>query len=237
MKFSKSFIDLFIHYGEIVADIGNLSLDEALYHYHYTPLFPNFELARTLGQQDPIWLEYVAGLNTQPDASAWTYAFYERRYQPYVPQNPFGCFSYSVWTDNRIRLHFLSDPTVRCLRTSQQQDRLDELRSMFVDIRQRVDTPGNVVGGSWLYHIDAYRRLFPPAFLETATASAPEYPFMALWGQFLDYQGNTKEAMVSSFLDCLRQQPSLATIGECFPFSVLRLEAPVDVFYEFYGIA
>ena len=55
-------------------------------------------------------------------------------------------------------------------------------------------------------------------------------------GQFFDRHGEVKEALAAEFLACLSQQLDLAGVANCFPFQVLRLEAPIEHFYQFYGI-
>ena len=59
---------------------------------------------------------------------------------------------------------------------------------------------------------------------------------MPLWGQFLDRHGEVKENMARPFLERLECQSSLDGVGECFPFQVLSVQAPVQEFYDFYGI-
>ena len=57
---------------------------------------------------------------------------------------------------------------------------------------------------------------------------------MPLWGQFLDRSGEIKESMTRQFLERLEGQASLDSLNQCFPFQVLRVEASVSEFYDFY---
>jgi len=91
------------------------------------------------------------------------------------------------------------------------------------------------VGGSWLYHLEAYRRLFPPGFLASAQAEEPDARFLALWGQFLDHQGQVKPDMAQRFERAVDRAGSLAELMACFPYPVLRLERPLEEFYAFFG--
>jgi hypothetical protein len=107
---------------------------------------------------------------------------------------------------------------------------------MFHHLRNVLPAAATVVGGSWLYNIDAYRRLFPPEFLATSRVGAAEYQFIAQRGQFLDRHGEVRPMMARTFLNRLAQQIMEDGLPDCFPYRVLRLEAAVDSFYEFYGI-
>jgi hypothetical protein len=85
-------------------------------------------------------------------------------------------------------------------------------------------------------NLDAYRRLFPVSYLATAHAIGPRFQHMPLWGQFLDRHGEIKESMTRPFVERLERQSSLGSLGQCFPFQVLSVEASVLEFYDFYGI-
>ena len=93
-----------------------------------------------------------------------------------------------------------------------------------------------MVGASWLYNLDAYRRLFPVPYLAPAHVIGHRFQRMPLWGQFLDRYGETKESMTRPFLERLERQSSSDNLDQCFPFQVLSVEAPVLEFYAFYGI-
>ena len=42
--------------------------------------------------------------------------------------------------------------------------------------------------------------------------------------------------MTRPFLERLECQSSLDSVGQCFPFQVLSVQASVQEFYDFYGI-
>jgi hypothetical protein len=114
--------------------------------------------------------------------------------------------------------------------------RLTELRQMFTEIRHKVPQATNVVGGSWLYNLEAYRRLYPPQFSQSAYIGKDDVNFMAQWGQFLASDGGMRAETTQAFLDCLQQKQSVDELLDCFPFPVLRLEYEIGAFYDFYGI-
>jgi hypothetical protein len=101
-------------------------------------------------------------------------------------------------------------------------------------IQRDVGGAKTLVGGSWLYHMQAYRQLFPPAFLQTAEPSLDpqETRYLALWGQFVNHLGEVRPAQAREFLDRLERARTLEESMLAFPYSVLHLEAPLDVFEE-----
>ncbi len=109
-----------------------------------------------------------------------------------------------------------------------------DLAALFEHVERTLHQPLQVVGASWLYNLDAYRRLFPASYLATARVLDHRFQHMPLWGQFLDRGGEVKESMTRQFLERLERQSSLDSLSQCFPFQVLRLEAPVSEFYDFY---
>ena len=94
-----------------------------------------------------------------------------------------------------------------------------------------------MVGASWLYNVEAYRRLFPNSYLATARATPHCFQHLPLWGQFLDRHGAVREKPARDFLDRLEHQSSVDGLDRCFPFQALSVEAPAQHFYGFYGLS
>jgi hypothetical protein len=100
------------------------------------------------------------------------------------------------------------------------------------------DQPGarSVRGTSWLYNLEAYRRLFPPAYAASCRLNGQtlRYQGNALWGQFLSFRGEVKAAprqrMLANLLDLDARRPWLT-----FPLPALTPEAPLAVFAEHYA--
>jgi hypothetical protein len=93
-----------------------------------------------------------------------------------------------------------------------------------------------VVGASWLYNLDAYRRLFPVAYVASARVLEGRFRHMPLWGQFLDRRGETRGGVTREFLERLERYPGVDGLDHCFPFQVLMVTAPVEEFYDCYGV-
>jgi hypothetical protein len=239
MPYPRWFFEINLRFAQKVAEVAGPPLDSAL--LHYTNLYIRFGLGWDLSAANPIWQEYVGGLQQAEDRVVWTYHFYLKRQQLAAPQAvhwPFGCFSYTVLDGYRIRLHFHNNepPERSPLSKERARQRLAELKSMFAHIKQEVNDPTSVIGASWLYNLEAYRRLFPPAYLATAQVGSHGFPYLPLWGQFIDHRGHVKEDLAAQFLECLDRQHDLSSIEKCFPFQVLHLESSVQEFYQFYGV-
>jgi hypothetical protein len=81
-------------------------------------------------------------------------------------QPDFGCFSYEPPnSEGTLRIHFTSrEAQLResPLAVSQLPQRMTELRDMFSHVRSKHPQARSVRGTSWLYNLNAYKRLFPP---------------------------------------------------------------------------
>jgi hypothetical protein len=237
--YAKAFFDLQLQFADTVTALSGLPLGRAL--FEYTNLYIRFGLGRDFDPAHPVWQEYVAGLPGASDHGEWTYRFYSRT--PEATTAPavvatFGCFSYARLSDDRIRLHFVNAETNghSPLGIERLGQRRADLTALFEHLQRTEPDPRRMVGASWLYNLHAYRRLFPASYLATAHAIGGRFRHMPLWGQFVDRDGEIKERMTRSFLERLERQSSVDGLDACFPFQVLRLEAPVKEFYDFYGI-
>jgi len=237
--YAKGFFDLQLQFAHAVTVLSGLPVARVL--LEYTNFYIRFGLGRDCDPAHPIWQEYLAGLDDTNDDSGWTYRFYLTR--PQAMAGPAvvaacGCFFYSRLSHERIRLHFRNAETDghSPLGIERRGERLVDLAALFEGIKRSERQPLRVVGASWLYNLDAYRRLFPASYLATAHVIHDRFRHMPLWGQFVNRHGEINENMTRPFLECLERQTSLKGLDRCFPFKVLSLEASTGEFYEFYGV-
>ncbi len=111
-----------------------------------------------------------------------------------------------------------------------------DLRALVAHVKRTTRPPLRVVGASWLYNLEAYRRLFPTSYLASAHVLHHRFQHMPLWGQFVNRHGALKRGPGARLLDRLGRQRSLEDLEQCFPFQVLGVEAPVDEFYAFFDV-
>lgn len=236
--YGKAFFDLQLQFAHTVMALSGLPLERTL--LEYTNLYVRLGLGRDFDPEHPTWREYVAGLRDAEDIGEWTYRFYRMRPETEPPGivATRGSFSYARLSGDRIRLHFRSAESDgrSSLGSDRRGQRMAELAALFEHLKRTADGPVRVIGASWLYNLDAYRRLFPGSYLATARVAARRFQHMPLWGQFLDRHGEVRESVTRPFLDRLEGQASLDTLDQCFPLQVLTLDAPASDFYELYGI-
>jgi hypothetical protein len=237
--YAKAFFDLQLTFAERVVALSGLPLEQAL--LDYTNLYIRLGLGRHFDPAHPTWQEYLAGLREATDPREWTYGFYTRRgeagTEPSVVAS-FGCFSYGRLDADRIRLHFRNAETDghAPLAADRRAQRRAELAALFAHARRTVPGPARVIGASWLYNLDAYRRLFPGAYVTSARVVGDRFRHMPLWGQFLDRHGEVKTSVTGPFLQRLSGESRVDGLAGCFPLPVLALEAPCTAFHDFYGI-
>jgi hypothetical protein len=238
MVYAKAFFDLQLQFADKVAELSGIPFSRVL--LEYTNLYVRFGLGRDFDPVHPNWLAYLAGLQNSHDRREWTYRFYLTRAEAMagpVVVATFGCFSYALLGEDRIRLHFQNADTVghSSLGVACLAQRRADLAALFGHVRHNLPERVRVVGVSWLYNLEAYRRLFPISCVATARVVSDRFQSMPLWGQFLNRHGGLKESMTRPFLERLGRQMSLEHLHECFPFQVLTVEAPVRELCDFYA--
>lgn len=192
------------------------------------------------------WLAYAEGLEAAPDLPARvevTRAMFESSPEEVLPrpgETGFGCFAHEPATDGVVRIHFFNLDTDEAggpLASSKVARRKAELAAMVANVRARHPDAHTIRGGSWLYNIEAYRRLFPPDY----TASRHIQPGRlhltgtSSWGQLIDsrevIRSDVRDALFANLASLDPQTPWTA-----FPYRVLRVEAPIESFVRFYGV-
>jgi hypothetical protein len=235
---ARGFFALQLRFARTVAGLSQQPLDRVL--LDYTNLYIRFGLGRAFDPSHPDWTAYLAGLRDSDDPVEWTYRFSVTR-PPVAPPalvGTFGCFSYGRLSDDRIRLHFHNSEVDghSPLGIERVEQRRVDLRALFAHVKRTGQPPLRVVGASWLYNLEAYRRLFPKPYLATARVLHHRFRHMPLWGQFVNRHGEINEALARDFLDRLGRQRGLEDLEQCFPFQVLGVEAHVDEFYAFLDV-
>lgn len=239
MAFAKDFFDLQFSFAERVRDLSGIPLEVAL--FECTNLYVRFGFGRDFDRDHEGWQSYLTGLCGAGDDREWTYRFYLR--DPEASTAPsvvatFGCFSYAVPDGHHVRLHFRNTEAddFSPLGAARIERRRAELSALCAHLKRslREDTP--VVGASWLYNLEAYRRLFPPGYASTLSPIPGGFRSMALWGQFIDRRGEVRDSVAGRFLDALVQTSDPGDLGECFPLQALSARAPARDFFDFYRV-
>jgi hypothetical protein len=240
----RDYFDLQLRFAEAVAVTAALPLAEAV--SQCTNFYRRFGLGPLQGAPiAPEWTTYTAQLmtlETHEHRVAWTQAFFAQSPPERLPpgQRQFGCFSCDPpEADGMVRMHFANrdhdgiSPLSRTKITTRRQ----ELRAMFTYVKQTYAEAQAVRGGSWLYHLEAYRRLFPPVYGDSRAVleGISRFQGTSSWGQFLDHREGVKPALRAQFLENLKQL-EMHRLWAVFPLPACRAQAPMQAFYDFYHI-
>ncbi|HET6969557.1 MAG TPA: hypothetical protein VFH92_00405 [Phenylobacterium sp.] len=202
------------------------------------------------GQNDdpaPGWAPYAERLEVERDLTAqvaWTVEAFRAAPDEVLPhpgQFGFGCFAHEPpGEDGSVRIHFNNldtDDAGGPLARAKIGRRTAELAALFAHVAETSPPRTIIRGGSWLYHVEAYRRLFPPAYV----ASRGPWPGpiglrgTSTWGQTIDSRERIRPEIRDFVVANLTRLDPEAP-WRAFPFQVLAVEAPLSVFLEFYGL-
>jgi hypothetical protein len=242
MAYSRAFFELQLTLaGKLSATFG---LPRSETYYRYTTLTKSLNIA---GTDD--WQACMAALERAPGALDWIYQCYLARHAQEPELTPgdtefhgrplFGCFYYIVRDTTIIRPHLIKNdlPGMRPLSRDRQTVRRAELGRMFAHIRQHDPAARTVLGNSWMYNLEAYRRLYPPAYTASLpTSDEDEFEYLALWGQCYDYEWQIKQPIAEELLRRVDALTDLSQLRLCFPYQILNPECPIEEFYKFYGL-
>ncbi len=239
MVFAKDFLDLQFAFAERVRDLSGTPLEVAL--FESTNLYVRFGFGREFNFDHRGWQSYLTGIRGAGDGREWTYRFYlrepEARAAPLVVAT-FGCFSYALPDGHHVRLHFgnAESDDRSPLGAARITRRRAELSALCAHLKPSLSQDIPIVGASWLYNLEAYRRLFPPGYVSTARPIRGAFRSMALWGQFVNRRGEVRGSAAVAFLEALARTLDPGDLGKCFPFQALTARAPAGEFYDFYGV-
>jgi hypothetical protein len=115
--------------------------------------------------------------------------------------------------------------------------RRQDLHAMFTYVQHAHKEAQAVLGGSWLYHLEAYRRLFPLVYGESRVVQEgiAHLQGTSSWGQFLDHREAVKPALREQFLANLATL-DMQRLWEAFPLPTYSAQAPIQAFYDWYHV-
>lgn len=237
----RSYFALQAKFAARVADIEGLDFGEAcrLHTAFYALARDNDAgVAPERNDFDPshhAWVAFLEALEGGVDPVDYVYeAYLDGDAQEDTGTN---CFGFAYWPEDQlVRVHFSNDRNGTALRPSTVRDRYHELQEIFQTVGREHPDASVVRGTSWLYHLEAYRRLFPPPFVTGLTSVGYPHRFAALWAQFIDRHGVVKPVIAASFLAAIETARTPSQLDEAFPFDVLAATTEIDVFYDYFGV-
>jgi hypothetical protein len=180
----RDYFDLQLRFAEAVAIAAVLPLADTV--AQCTNFHRRFGLGALQGAPiASVWQQYTAHLmtlETHEHRVAWTQKFFVPSLPGRLPpgQRSFGCFSCDPPdVDGRVRIHFANrdNDGISPLSRTKIATRQQELTAMFTYVKHTYAEVKEVRGGSWLYHLEAYRRLFPRSMAIRAQFSKAPHIF------------------------------------------------------------
>ncbi len=244
-EIAREFFGVQLHYAGVLSARSKMPLEEALtFNTNFHRLFAYGNLGKM--KPDPEFLALISeivSLAPEKRLDHLIAAYAERAADPWPPERfPFGNhFACEAPNDAGIvRIHFRNRFNMDAhgpLHESNIAQRRADLTAMFAFVAERWPDAKAINGASWLYNMEAYRRLFPADYgaSRTPIVGPRSMHGLSTWGQFLDFRGRAKPDIVETFkrgLDALdASQPWLS-----FPYQVLATTAPLASFRREYGV-
>lgn len=229
-----------LQFAEQLAALSGSPLPKAV--LRYTNLHRRFGLGSAdLANPRPEWLRFVTRLTTLrtlQERLDWTVSCYADATPAADAALRFGCFRFDPPdTDGVVRIHFSSRDAddVSPLAPGKMDRRQAELAQMCAHIGLHHPDAKAIRGASWLYNLDAYRRLFPPAYV--ASPTAPPHVRLdgtSTWGQLLTYRGDVKAQVRDQILNGLAKV-ELDAPWRVFPLQALGVQAPFSAFQDYFA--
>lgn len=241
--YPEGYIAIQVALARTMAQLLGASLVETL--RTYTSLYKIVGAPGDFDPAEPMWRALAACVDGEASAAEQARAlhrFYLRRYADipkFGDERHWGCFAYERRPSQRaLRLHFSNEDASGAGPLSRERSavRREELRAMLGAARREEVDAVWILGGSWLYNLDAYRRLFPPSFGASATPDEPHIQYRALWGQFLRHDMSLNTARADDFLARVTALGDPRRYADCFPLQVLLTRAPIAEFYSFFDV-
>ena len=243
---SPEYVDLQVRFAECVAEAAGLPLHDTFLRY------TNFHRRLGLGVPGQAALPEQWRVLTDGIASLSHDARVERLFAALASAGDgsavllpgriqFGCFACEPPNDEgMVRIHFgnrVQNTDVGPLHSSRVAERGAELREMFGWLAREYPAASRVDGVSWLYNLEAYRRLFPPEFAASRDPrnGPPSLHGMSTWGQFIDFRAHIRPEVRDAFLAALPELDMTAP-HRVFPYQVLFTSAPFEAFRRAYGV-
>lgn len=165
----------------------------------------------------------------------------QQSHSNYHPNHRFGAFDYDYnATDAVVKVHFENPRRgENPLSPEKLIQRKEDLKNMFANIQTVHPEARTVVSASWIRSTRSYQELFPPDVYQSTDLMSSDMNFGgdSVWGQFIDRNGNVNLRVYDQFLQSLSNAQNTNDLVNSFPFRVLRIEDPIEKYYDFYDVS
>lgn len=213
----------------------------------HTNLHRRFGLGRISAGVAPAWapfaeaLERAADLSEQVAIVQATFVAAQPETYPGPGRTGFGCFACddAASADGAVHIHFRNADTCEAggpLSAAKLARRKAEMAALVAHVRVRLPQASHIRGRSWLYNLEAYRRVFPPDYGASRRSVGDEPVRLdgnSLWGQLIGSDEGVRPGVRDAVVSAL---PGLdpSAPWKVFPLSVLATRAPLESFEAFY---
>lgn len=194
-----------------------------------------------------IWRDYAASLEASANVAeqvAATQAAYVAAADEIMPlpgQFAAGCFAHEPPRDDGVvKIHFYNrdtDDTGGPLAGAKIERRRADLAALTRHIVEAHPKATRIIGRSWLYNLEAYRRLFPADY--AASRAPPDQPVhltgTSSWGQVIDSREQVRPDVREALLQNLSKLDPDAP-WRAFPYQLFIVTAPLASFRAEYGV-
>ena len=231
----EEYFSLQLSFAERYAAVAGLPLGASI--AHCTNLRRRLNLWGPAGANR--WTDFIARIgdpkNDRRDALSLCTQWYEDRPRLAAARS-FGCFSFDPPdVGSVLRIHFVPPGTLSAspLASANIGARVQELCELFSHVRRKEPGVLSVRGVSWLYSLEAYRRLFPPSYAMSVQAiDAPLHlNGSSTWGQVLNWRQGVKPEMRDALLARMTTMSPEAP-WQSFPLQALTAIGDVADFYD-----
>ena len=184
-------------------------------------------LGRQFDAVHPTWRELVAEVRNAVDPDGVVHAAAVRN-EPEVSGGPVVDWSWDA-EDQCVRIHFFGERSSdgHPLARRHLPERQRELRDLVRRAALEHTEPAWLRGRSWLYGIEAYRRIFPEVFIAGLEPLEPDLQFLACWGQLLDGEWRTRSDVASVLLHAVELASTTDDLLAAFPFVMQQSKIPL----------
>ncbi len=252
VEFPLEHFSLQLAYAKRAIEILNISTEKALLEFtQYWRRVHNIEVLKVSNNEwsfdptTPQWQELCNRINNNESADVIAYELYlENGSGSENHKEYFGCFRFDFVSQigndyNVIKIHFKNrdNSSAGPLSIERHLIRISELKKMFEAISKRHPEAEIVHGGSWLYNLKSYQRLFPKSFVSNMDVELIPFPRSSgVWGQFLNSEGVVSKQRLETFLKKVKNAENKNQLLQCFEFKILFPKTTIENFYSYYKI-
>jgi hypothetical protein len=239
LKYPLEHFELQLEFARIVARTLHVPLLTALLTHTTYYRRVGARHWHSLDPSDPAWVAFTRLVTTGGPPAEAAFEMYARSLGT-PPEPHHGCFRFDYDASHRVlRLHFRNPMCAERgpLAREHQGERLQELRAITVQAAREHPEASAVAGASWLYGLQAYRRLFPPEYTRDLRPEAkPRFHSATVWGQFLDSTRRVKTAPAVAFLNSASLATDPAGFAAALPHPTYRPHCEFRYFLAFYQV-